>query len=146
MAVHFAIDEGLIDPADVHSDYDESEVEYERELERLEEAYPGLNPAVVYQYLKESRERREIEEMKYDLEHDFPDFQDDTCKAILQHVCEHDSEGSLTKRRRIMEDAKPLSEAWKSAYRLKNAFRRTELPEHFNQVCLFLGLDLTELG
>ena len=142
MSVQFAIDEGLIDPADVHSDYDESEVEYERELERLEEAYPGLNPAVVYQHLKQSR----VDEMKYDLEHDFPDFQDDTCKAILQHVCEHDSEGSLTKRRRIMEDAKPLSEAWKSAYRLKNSFRRTELPEHFNQVCLFLGLDLTELG
>ena len=96
------------------------------------------------------QEQDEIEEMKEDLIVDFPEFHDDTCKAILQHVCEHDSdkEGTccLVKRRRIMEDAEPLAEAWKSAYRLKNACKKDKLPKHFVQVCYFLGLDMTELS
>ena len=99
---------------------------------------------------EQERERKEIEEAEEELENDFPDFQDDTCKAILQHVCEHDSEDEgiccLMKRHRIMKEAEPLVEAWKSGYRLKNAFRKDKLPQHFNQVCLFLGLDMTELS
>jgi hypothetical protein len=92
----------------------------------------------------------QIEEMEEDLEKGFPEFQDDTCKVILQHVCEHDSneEGicCLMKRRRIMEDAEPLLEAWESGYSLKNAFQKDKLPQHFMKVCGFLGLDMTELS
>ena len=99
------------------------------------------------QLREQERERKEIEEAEEDLENDFPEFQDDTCKAILQHVCEHDSheEGicCLMKRRRIMEDAEPLLEAWKSGHRLKNAFRKDKLPTHFMKVCSFLRLDIT---
>ena len=96
------------------------------------------------------QEQDEIEEMKDDLIVDFPEFQDDTCKAILQHVCEHDSEDEgtccLVKRRRIMEDAEPLAEAWKSGCRLKNAYKKDKLPPHFREVCYFLGLDMTDLS
>ena len=92
----------------------------------------------------------QIAEMEEELENEFPEFQDDTCKAILQHVCEHDSdeEGKccLIKRRCIMEEAEPLVEAWQSGHRLKNAFRKDRLPRHFNHVCIFLGLDMTELS
>ena len=135
MTARFAIEEGLIDAEDVYSDYDESEVEHSMELEMLERMHPEVNPAIAWQYY---------------LEKDFPEFQDDTCKAILQHVCEHDSDDEgiccRTKRRRIMEDAEPLLEAWKSGYRLKNAFKKDKLPRHFKHVCLFLGLDMTELS
>ena len=96
------------------------------------------------------QEQDEIEEMNDDLIVDFPEFQDDTCKAILQHVCEHDSDKKgiccLVERRRIMEDAEPLAEAWKSGCRLKNAYRKDKLPKHFREVCYFLGLDMTELS
>ena len=34
----------------------------------------------------------QIEEMEEDLIADFPDFQHAMCTAILEHVCEHDSE------------------------------------------------------
>ena len=92
----------------------------------------------------------QIEEMEEDLENDFPDFQDDTCKAILKHVCEHDSEDEgiccLTKRRRIMQDAEHLAEAWESGHRLKNVFRKDTLPKHFIQVCCFLGIGINELS
>ena len=96
------------------------------------------------------QEQDEIEEMNDDLIVDFPEFQDETCKAILKHMCEHDSENEgtccLVKRRRIMEDAEPLAEAWKSGYRLKNAYKKDKLPAHFVKVCNFLGLDMTELS
>ena len=99
---------------------------------------------------EQERERKEIEEAEEELENEFPEFQDDTFKAILQHVCEHDSDEEgiccLMKRHRIMKEAEPLVEAWKSGHRLKNAFRKDKRPQHFNQVCLFLGLDMTELS
>ena len=94
--------------------------------------------------LREEQEQDEIEEMNYDLEIDFPDFQDDTCKAILEHVCtEHGPsyEGQCCprKRRRIMDDAQPIAEAWESAENLKKLFRKDKIPKHFVHVCTFLG-------
>ena len=89
------------------------------------------------------REELEFEEAEEDLENDFPEFQDDTCKVILQHVCEHDDEGilCLVKRRRIMDDAIHLAEAWESAENLKKLFRKSGnvlMPKHFSYVCRFL--------
>ena len=86
----------------------------------------------------------QIEEMEEDLENDFPEFQDDTCKAILKHVCtEHGPsyEGQCCprKRRRIMDDAQPIAEAWESAENLKKIFRKNLLPLHFIKVCQFLN-------
>ena len=91
------------------------------------------------------QEQDEIEDMKYDLENDFPDFQDDTCKAILGHVCtdlhgpRYEGQCCLRKRRRIMDDAQPIAEAWESAENLKKLFRNNSLiPKHFVLVCRFL--------
>ena len=75
------------------------------------------------------------------MEH-FPQFQDDVCVDLMEEVCDtHGStEGTccLKKRRRIMEDAAPLADAWESADVLKKLFRRGEVPLHFLKVARFL--------
>lgn len=90
---------------------------------------------------KEQKEQDDFDEMESDLENDFPHFQDDTCKDILRHVCTHEPEYEgqccLVKRRRIMDDARPLAEAWESAENLKKIFRN-KIPKHFFLVCKFL--------
>ena len=90
---------------------------------------------------KEQKEQDDFDEMESELENDFPHFQDDTCKDILGHVCTHEPEYEgqccLVKRRRIMDDAQPLAEAWESAENLKKIFRN-KIPKHFLHVCKFL--------
>ena len=60
----------------------------------------------------------------------------------MEEVC--DTQGSvegtccLEKRRRIMEDATPLADAWESADILKKMFRRLGVPRHFQKVVEFL--------
>ena len=90
---------------------------------------------------EQQNEIEEMEEAEKVLIAEFPEFQDATCTAIVESVCdEHDSEyEGLRKRRRIMEDAQPLAEAWESAEYLKKIFRKGELPRHFEAVCRFLG-------
>ena len=92
---------------------------------------------------EQERESKEIEEAEEDLENEFPDFQDDTCKAILEHVCtEHgpsyEGDCCLRKRRRIMQEAESLAEAWESAENLKKLFRKNKIPNTFWHVCNFL--------
>ena len=104
----------------------------------------GLCDQCIEQRLDEAREQeresKEIEEAEEELENEFPDFQDATCKAILEHVCEHDSEGicCLRKRRRIMQEAESLAEAWESAENLKKLFRKNKIPNTVWHVCQFL--------
>ena len=90
---------------------------------------------------EEQKEQDDFDEMESDLENDFPHFQDDTCKDILGHVCTHEPEYEgqccLVKRRRIMDDAQPIAEAWESAENLKKIFRN-KIPKHFLHVCRFL--------
>ena len=100
------------------------------------------------QLREQERERKEIEEAEEDLENDFPEFQDDTCKAILEHVCtEHgpsyEGDCCLRKRRRIMQEAESLAEAWESAENLKKLFRKDKkgnllVPQTVWHVCQFL--------
>ena len=75
------------------------------------------------------------------MEH-FPQFQDDVCLDLMEEVCDTHgfTEGTccLEKRRRIMEDAAPLAEAWESADILKKLFRRGDVPRHFQKVIDFL--------
>ena len=91
---------------------------------------------------EQERESKEIEEAEEDLENEFPDFQNDTCRAILEH---DDSEGvcRLRKRRRIMQEAESLAEAWEIAENLKKLFRKDKkgnllVPQTFWHVCQFL--------
>ena len=77
------------------------------------------------------------------LREDFPQFQDDVCVDLMEEVC--DSHGEfiegiccLKKRRRIMEVAAPLTDAWESADTLKKIFRRGAVPRHFQKVIRFL--------
>ena len=90
---------------------------------------------------EEQKEQDDFDEMESDLENDFPDFQDDTCKDILGHVCTHgpryEGQCCLVKRRRIMDDAQPLAEAWESAENQKKLFRN-KIPKHLLHVCRFL--------
>ena len=75
------------------------------------------------------------------LREDFPQFQDDVCVDLMDEVCEHGGvEGTccLEKRRRIMEDAAPLADAWESADILKKIFRRGYVPSFFQEVIRFL--------
>ena len=90
---------------------------------------------------EQQNEIEEMEEGEKDLIAEFPEFQDAACTAIVESVCdEHDSESEgLRKRRRIMEDAQPLAEAWESAEFLKKIFGKDKLPSHFAAVCRFLG-------
>ena len=86
---------------------------------------------------EQERESKEIEEAEEELENEFPDFQNDTCRAILEH---DDSEGicRLRKRRRIMQEAESLAEAWESAENLKKLFRKDKIPNTVWHVCQFL--------
>ena len=61
MAVRFAIEEGLIDAADVYSDYDESEVEHVQEEEELEQIYGHFIPDEVLQRWEQRQKRKETE-------------------------------------------------------------------------------------
>ena len=83
-------------------------------------------------------QQNEIEEMKEDLIDDFPEFQDATCTAIVESDEHHSEYEGLQKRRRIMEDAQPIAEAWESAENLKKLFRKDKIPKHFVHVCKFL--------
>ena len=81
------------------------------------------------------------EEEEEELKDDFPQFQTEFCVELMQDVCEHGAvEGRccLEERRRIMEDASHLLDAWMSADILKKMFRRLETPVHFKKVIEFL--------
>ena len=81
-------------------------------------------------------------QMEEKLIEDFPQFQDDVCLDILEEVCySHGSTEStccLRKRRRIMEDAAPLADAWESTDNLKKMFRKGEVPKLFQKIIDFL--------
>ena len=82
------------------------------------------------------------EDEEEELKDDFPQFQDDLCIDLMEEVC--DTHGAvegrccLEKRRRIMEDANHLLDAWMSAGILKKMFKRGEVPRHFQKVIEFL--------
>ena len=59
MAARFAIEEGLIDAADVYSDYDESEMEHVQEEEELEGRH--FIPDEVLQRWERRQKRKETE-------------------------------------------------------------------------------------
>ena len=61
MAARFAIEEGLIDAADVYSDYDESEMEHVQEEEELEQTYGHFIPDEVLQRWERRQKRKETE-------------------------------------------------------------------------------------
>ena len=92
-------------------------------------------------------EENEIQNrMEQDLIDDFLEFEDAVCTAIVDVVCDEEShaksvEGTccLRKRRRVMNDAKHLAEAWEGAENLKKIFRKNSLPQHFIKVCQFLN-------
>ena len=71
MAMRFAIEEGLIGPEDLYSDYDESEVENElediREFEMLEIMHGDSLPANALQYLKEDNRKRDQEQTEFEV-------------------------------------------------------------------------------
>ena len=89
-----------------------------------------------------SQESKNFDREEDWLREDFPQFQDGDCADLLEEVC--DSHGNvegfccLRKRRRIMQDAAPLADAWESADKLKKIFRRGALPRHFQSVLRFL--------
>ena len=88
------------------------------------------------------QQSRDFDRLEKRLREDFPQFQDDVCVDLMEEVC--DSHGSvegiccLKKRRRIMEVAAPLTDAWESADTLKKIFRRGAVPRHFQKVIRFL--------
>jgi hypothetical protein len=67
MTARFAIEEGLIDAADVHSDYDESEVENIMEFEMLERIHEESLPANTLQYLKKADRKRDQEQTEFEV-------------------------------------------------------------------------------
>ena len=86
--------------------------------------------------------------MEEDLIEDFPQFQNEICKHILQEVrldddceLEHGGEGAccLTKRSRIMEEATHLCEAWESSEILKKMSRWGAAPCVLKLIIRFLG-------
>ena len=87
-------------------------------------------------------DRLNFDRLEKRLREDFPQFQDDVCVDLMEEVCDtHGSvEGTccLEKRRRIMEDAAPLADAWESADILKKIFRRGCVPSFFQKVIRFL--------
>ena len=88
------------------------------------------------------RQNKNFNRLEKRLREDFPQFQDDVCVALMEEVCDtHGSvEGTccLEKRRRIMEDAAHLADAWESAEILKKMFRRGEVPPLFQKVIDYL--------
>ncbi len=73
------------------------------------------------------------------LREDFPQLQDDICVDLMNDVCATHGESiegtcCLGKRRRIMEDAAPLADAWESADKLNKMFKRGAVPRHFQKV------------
>ena len=73
----------------------------------------------------------------------FPQFQDAICVDLMEEVCDTHGESiegtcCLGKRRRIMEDAAPLADAWESADKLNKMFKRGAVPRHFQKVIDFL--------
>ena len=87
-------------------------------------------------YVRQDKlERRLVKERRLEkrLREDFPQFQDDVCRDIIRDVC------CLEKRRRIMEDAAPLADAWESADKLKKMFMKNAVPVHFQKVIAFLA-------
>ena len=97
-------------------------------------------------YVRQDKlERRLVKERRLEkrLREDFPQFQDDVCRDIIREVCDsHTGEGGvccLEKRRRIMEDAAPLADAWESADKLKKMFMKNAVPVHFQKVIAFLA-------
>ena len=102
-----------------------------------------------------------IDEEEDKLIDDFPQYQDDLCIALMENVDDIDPPDErkiarlkaphlyhidlpecelacLKKKRRIMEEANHLLEAWMSADFLKKMFRREEVPRHFQKVIDFL--------
>ena len=89
--------------------------------------------------LQQSKDFNRLEKR---LREDFPQFQDDDCVDLLEEVCSHGNvEGTccLEKRRRILQDAAPLADAWESAEILKKMFKRGEVPPLFQNVIRFLN-------
>ena len=88
------------------------------------------------------QESKVFDRLEKRLREDFPQFQDDLCVDLMEEVCDTHGivEGTccLGKRRRIMEVAAPLADAWESAEILKKMFRRGEVPPHFQKVIRFL--------
>ena len=63
--MEFLLEEGLIDPEDVYSDYDESDVEHDQEEQELEQTYENYGhpiPVDVLQRWEQRRKRKETEE------------------------------------------------------------------------------------
>ena len=113
---------------------------YETDSETDREVEDDMEPWVVYSVRQTQQERRENRLLR----EDFPQFQDDVCLDILEEVCDVHTkfvEGPCCreKKRRIMQDAAPLAEAWESADNLKKMFRTSAVPAHFHQVILFLN-------
>ena len=67
MTARFAIEEGLIDAADVYSDYDESEVENIMEFEMLERIHEESLPANTLQHLKKADRKRDQEQTEFEV-------------------------------------------------------------------------------
>ncbi len=89
------------------------------------------------------QESKIFDRLEKRLRKDFPQFQDDVCMDLMNDVCETHGESVegtcfLEERRRIMEDASHLLDAWMSADILKKMFRRLETPVHFKKVIEFL--------
>ena len=61
MNARFAIEEGLVDVADVYSDYDESEEEQKSEYEEFQQIYGHYIPNEVYQRWYRRRKRKDTE-------------------------------------------------------------------------------------
>ena len=113
---------------------------YETDSETDREVEGDMEPWVVFSVRQTQQERRENRLLR----EDFPQFQDDVCLDILGEVCDLHTkfvEGACCreKKRRIMQDAAPLAEAWESADNLKKMFRTSAVPAHFHQVILFLN-------
>ena len=94
------------------------------------------------------QQAEEWERMEEELIEDFPQFQNEICKHIVQEVCldddwdlDHVVEGAccLVKRRRIMEEATHLAEAREGSEILKKMFRRGAVPSVFKLAIRFLG-------
>ena len=97
-----------------------------------------MEPANAYA----SQRSRKSDRLEKRLMEDLPQFQDDVWVDIMEDICDtHGSvEGTrcLKKRRRIMEVAAPLADAWESADKLKKMFKRGEVPPLFQKVIRFL--------